>query len=96
MAGAERKLSTIIFLFTFFKNKFTITPALTVEMPFILAALLSVLERCTVRTTEKDKFYYSDWINNQTIQSVNLLSIENCIFSIRSIERNMKPALQTV
>ncbi len=45
MAGAERKLSTIIFLFTFFKNKFTISPTLTLEMPFSLAALLSVLER---------------------------------------------------
>ena len=28
--------------------------------------------------------------------SVNLRAIENCIFSIRSIERNMRPILQTV
>jgi hypothetical protein len=28
--------------------------------------------------------------------SVNLQAIENCIFSIRSIERNMRPILRTV
>jgi hypothetical protein len=28
--------------------------------------------------------------------SVNLLAIENCIFSICSIEHNMRPILQTV
>ncbi len=28
--------------------------------------------------------------------SVNLRPIENCIFSIRSIERNMRPILRTV
>jgi hypothetical protein len=28
--------------------------------------------------------------------SVNLRAIENCIFSIRSIERNMRPILRTV
>jgi hypothetical protein len=28
--------------------------------------------------------------------NVNLRAIENCIFSIRSIERNMRPILRTV